>query len=84
VENLLYLVQVKVLAVNAGVEAIGQEEGQFLIRCAALENADRVALQNRLTAQGVPARIARRGIWLDVRSDDAWRKDLVKVLEAVG
>ncbi len=34
VENLLYVVQVKVLAVNAGVEAIGQEEGQLLIKCA--------------------------------------------------
>ena len=37
VENLLYVVRVKVLAVNAGVEAVGFEEGQLLIKCAGLE-----------------------------------------------
>ena len=36
VRNLLFVVQIKVLAINAGVEAIGFEEGQLLIkmRCA--------------------------------------------------
>jgi transcription-repair coupling factor (superfamily II helicase) len=66
--NLLYIVRVKVLAINAGVEAIGQEEEQLLIKSAGLETLDRAALQDRLTAQGVPARAARRGIWLDLRS----------------
>jgi len=84
VDNLLYVVEVKVLAINAGVEAIGQEEGQLLIKCTRLETSDRAALQDRLSAQGVPARIARRGIWLEVRPDDVWRRDLVKVLEALG
>ncbi len=37
VENLLYVVRVKVLAVNVGVEAIGLEEGQVLIKCSCLE-----------------------------------------------
>jgi transcription-repair coupling factor (superfamily II helicase) len=84
VDNLLYVVEVKVLAVNAGVEAIGQEEGQLLIKCSRLETSDRAAVQDRLTSQGVPARIARRGIWLELRPDGVWRKDLVKVLEAMG
>jgi len=84
VDNLLYVVLVKVLAVNAGVEAIGQEEGQLLIRSGRLETIDRSELQERLTAQGIPARIARRGIWLELRPDDAWRSDLLKVLEAMG
>jgi transcription-repair coupling factor (superfamily II helicase) len=84
VDNLLYVVGVKVLAINAGVEAIGQEEGQLLIKCTRLETSDRAALQDRLSSQGVPARIGRRGIWLEVRPDDQWRKDLVKVLEAMG
>ena len=35
VRNLLFVVQIKVLAINAGVEAIGFEEGQLLIKCAA-------------------------------------------------
>ena len=67
VRNLLFVVQIKVLAVNAGVEAIGTEEGQLLIKSAALEMVDRIALQERLKAQGVPARVARRAIWLEMR-----------------
>ncbi len=83
VANLLYVVRVKVLAVNAGVEAIGFEEGQLLIKCACLETMDRVALQNRLQASGIPARVARRAIWVELREGDTWRRDLVRVLEAV-
>jgi transcription-repair coupling factor (superfamily II helicase) len=83
VQNLLYIVRVKVLAISAGVEAINQEEGQFLIKCTALEALDRPALQERVLAQGVPARIARRGVWLEVRADDLWREDLVGTLETI-
>ena len=82
VQNLLYIVRVKVLAIDAAVEAISQEEGQLLIKSSMLETLDRQALQERLTAQGVPARIARRGIWLEWR-DDLWRQDLVRTLETI-
>ena len=81
VGNLLYVVRVKVLAINAGVEAIGGEEGQLLIKCAGLEVLDRSALQDRLQAEGVPARVARRAIWLEMREADGWRRDLMKTLE---
>ncbi len=37
VVNLLYVVRVKVLAVNVGVEAISQEDGQLVLKSAALE-----------------------------------------------
>jgi transcription-repair coupling factor (superfamily II helicase) len=83
VENLLYTVQVKVLAINAGIEAISQEDGQLVVKSAALETADRVKLQGQLQAQGIPARVARRAIWLELRGDGGWQRDLVKVLEAV-
>jgi transcription-repair coupling factor (superfamily II helicase) len=91
VANLLYVVRVKVLAVNAGVEAIGTEEGQLLIKSTALETVDRIALQERLKAQGVPARVARRAIWLEMREaggspaygEKGWREDLVKTLGAL-
>ncbi|MCX6030722.1 MAG: helicase-related protein, partial [Chloroflexi bacterium] len=83
VENLLYVVRVKVLAVNAGVEAIGQEEGQWLIRCGGLESADRGRLQERLNAQGVRARVTRRVVWLEQRGADEWRQDLMKTLEVL-
>jgi transcription-repair coupling factor (superfamily II helicase) len=83
VQNLLYIVQVKVLAISAGVEAIGQEEGQLLIKSAVLGTVDGPALQEDLQAQGVPARVARRGIWLELREENLWREDLVRTLEAV-
>ena len=83
VRNLLYVVRVKVLAVNARVEAIGTEEGQLLIKAAILETLDRAALQERLKAQGVPARVARRAIWLEMREAHAWREDLMKTLKAL-
>jgi hypothetical protein len=83
VRNLLFVVQIKVLAINAGVEAIGFEEGQLLIKCVRLETLDRNALQDRLKSQGVSARVARRAIWLEMREVDGWRRDLMKTLEAI-
>ncbi len=89
VQNLLFVVGVKVRAVNAGVEAIGMEEGQLLIKCSCLETMDRVKLQERLKAQGVPGRVSRRAIWIEMREAGiavpagvgAWQRDLVKALE---
>lgn len=83
VADLLYVVRVKALAVNAGVEAISVEEGQLLIKCACLETMDRAALQNKLQRSGVPARVARRAIWLEMQKGDAWRRDLERVFEAL-
>ncbi len=83
VHNLLFVVQVKVLAINAGVEAIGFEEGQLLIKCGRLETLDRNALQDRLKAQSVPARVARRAIWLEMREGREWREDLATTLVAI-
>ena len=83
VENLLYVVGVKVRAVNAGVEAIGLEEGQVLIKCSCLESMDRAQLQGRLAAQSVPARVARRALWMEMREDGGWRRDLVKALDLI-
>ena len=83
VENLLYIVRVKVLASRAGVEAIGQEERQFVIKSAKLESGARSDIQKRLTATGVPARVARRAIWLPIREENLWRKDLIAILEAL-
>ncbi len=89
IQNLLYVVGVKVRAVNAGVEAIGMEEGQLLIKCSCLEAMDRVKLEGRLKAQGVPGRVTRRAVWMEMRDGDVpagvsgWRQDLVKALETI-
>ena len=81
--NLLYVVRVKVLAVNVGVEAISQEDGQLVLKSAALESMDRVKLHSQLQAQDVPARVARRAIWLELREAGGWQGDLIKTLEAL-
>ncbi|MCU0963248.1 MAG: hypothetical protein MUF48_24405, partial [Pirellulaceae bacterium] len=83
VENLLYVVRVKVLAVNVGVEAISQEDGQLVLKSAALESMDRVRLQSQLQELGAPARVARRAIWLELREAGGWQRDLVSTLEAL-
>ncbi len=83
VENLLFIVRVKMLALNAGVEAIGQEEGQLVLKSARLESADRVKLQGQLQAEGIPARVARRAVWLELRDGDRWQGDLARTLEAM-
>jgi transcription-repair coupling factor (superfamily II helicase) len=83
IENLLYVVRVKVRAITAGVEAIGQEDGQLLIKASGLEGIDRNPLQERLTSQEIPARVAKRAIWLPMRPNEIWRGDLVNTLEAV-
>ncbi len=80
VENLLYLVRIKVLAVNAGVEAIGIEEGQLLIKCACLETLDRNALQQALEEAGLSARVTRRAIWMEMRDGAGWQRDLAQAL----
>jgi transcription-repair coupling factor (superfamily II helicase) len=81
VENLLYTVRVKVLAINAGVEAISQEDAQLVLKSAALELTDRVRLQGQLQAQGIPGRVARRAIWLELRPANLWQQDLLKTLD---
>ncbi len=84
VENLLFVVKVKVLAITAGVEVISQEDTQLVIKSARLESADRPAnLQERLRANDVPARLARRSIWLPMRETGGWRRDLLVTLESM-
>jgi transcription-repair coupling factor (superfamily II helicase) len=76
--NLLYQVRVKILAVNAEVQAIAREEGQMVLRADSLEQVDRDALQKRL---GTRARVARRAVWIPMRDD--WQANLPRVLETM-
>ena len=76
VENLLYQVRVKILAIQARVQAIALENQQLVLRSDALEHVDRGALQKRL---GEHVRVERRAIWLPMR--ETWQSDLMRVLE---
>jgi transcription-repair coupling factor (superfamily II helicase) len=79
-ENLFHQLQIKLLALAAGVKAIGIEEEQIVVRADSLEEVDRTWLQRRL---GERARVARRAVWLPLEEEDRWRTALLAVLQAM-
>jgi len=91
VENLFFLIRVKILALKAGVQNIGRELDQLVIRSETLENMNRPAMQHRLRqafgapGEGLPEdafpRVARRAIYLPLDDAEAWRTALVRTLE---
>lgn len=92
VDNLLYQIQIKILALGAGVQNIGRELDQIVVRSEMLENMNRTALQRRLRLGlghleddiFVPedaARVARRAIYLPVDDAGRWRIVLARTLQ---
>ena len=76
--NLLYQLRLKVLALESGVQSIGVEAGQILIKADGLEDLNRAALQRHV---GTQARVARRQIWMPLHPNTAvWQAELEKVL----
>ena len=81
VQNLLYQLRLKALALAAGAQAVTCEEGQFVVRADSLEQINRNRLQQVL---GDAARVQRRRVW--VRGGDQegiWQARLMGVLEAM-
>ncbi len=78
VKNLLYQVRIKVLALSAGVSAIGRDENQLVLKSDDLERIDRQRLQERL---GSIARVSRRAVWLPLT--DTWPVSLEQTLRAL-
>jgi transcription-repair coupling factor (superfamily II helicase) len=82
VENLLYQLQVKILAGHAGVTAIGTENGQIVLTIPALGEVDQAFLGVTL---GAGARVSKTKVWLgragEVRAPNAaWRAPLLEIL----
>ncbi|GAB4476543.1 MAG: transcription-repair coupling factor [Anaerolineae bacterium] len=75
-ENLLYQLRVKLLALRASVDAVVGEGGQMSIRLPGLAYVDRAGLQRRL---GHNCRVSRAAIWLP--REGAWQQALLEVLE---
>ncbi|MEA3459223.1 MAG: transcription-repair coupling factor, partial [Chloroflexota bacterium] len=73
-ENLLYQLRLKVLALQAGVQAIFHKGRRLVIKADGLRGMDRRHLQRRL---GDWARVGRRQISLPL---DGWRSRLMEVL----
>ncbi len=94
VENLLFQIKVKIVALRAGVEKIGRELDQLVLHSEALENMNRQAIQHRIR-QGLGqlpeshlspdemARVARRAIYLPVDEEGHWRTALLRTLEVM-
>ncbi len=78
VQNLLYQVRIKLLALAAGVSSIGRDSDQLVLRSDDLETVDRTRLQARI---GDVARVARRAVWLPIT--DAWPEALERTLRAM-
>jgi transcription-repair coupling factor (superfamily II helicase) len=81
VENLMFQLHLKVLAAQAQVSAIvrDRERNNIVIKCEALEHADRSGLQKRL---GSAAAVQRREV--HIANDETWRIKIVKVLQEMG
>jgi len=78
VTNLMSQLRIKVLAMEAGVQAINVEAGQIVIRANTLEELDRAGLQRRL---GPQIRVARRQIWMPLHPNPSvWQAELEKIL----
>ncbi len=92
VENLLFQIKVKILALKAGVERIGRELDQLVLKSEALENMNRPAMQRRIRLglgqiddenidPEQSARVARRAIYLPIDDEGNWKTALVRTLE---
>ena len=78
VQNLLYQVRIKVLALAAGVTSIGRDTEQLVLKSDDLERVDRQRLQARI---GDVARVARRAVWIPLT--DAWPEALERTLRVM-
>lgn len=75
VEGLLYQLQVKILGLSAGIDAVLTEGNQLNLRIPGLAYTNRQALQQAI---GHNVRVSRTGVWLP-REDD-WQDALLEVL----
>ncbi len=95
VENLLYQILIKILALKAGILNIGRRREQIAIRKEGLSDAQRRSLQTRLRrdlghmsdeGEFIPQNglhVGREAVYLPIDEDDFWRVLLVKALEAL-
>lgn len=77
VDNLLYQLQVKVMAWNANIRAITTEGGQLLLQ---LDAEEELSLPEEL---GAEVRRSRRGIWIARQDGGDWQSRLLSVLESL-
>ncbi len=94
-ENLLYQILIKILALKAGILNIGRRRDQIAIRKEGLSDAQRRNLQTRLRRdlghmsdegdfiEQKALHVGREAVYLPIDEGDFWRVLLVKALEAL-
>jgi transcription-repair coupling factor (superfamily II helicase) len=80
VENLLYQLQIKALAVLTGIEAISSNGQHISMRLPGLARMNRTALQQRLSPS---VRISKQALYLPADPEGAWQEALLTVLESL-
>jgi len=95
VENLLFQIRIKMLALRAGIQNVGRDMDQIALRSETLEDADRRTMQRRLQLGlgrldennelviDSTVRVGRRAIYLPIDDEDHWRAALVRTLELI-
>ncbi len=83
VQNLLYQLRIKSLALAAGVEAIVAERRELVIRGASLAELDRRALQRALGGNHGGIRVLLHEIRLPLDQKKAWQAMLTRVLKEI-
>ncbi len=92
VENLLFQIRIKMLALQAGVEKIGRDRDQLVLRSKALKEMNRTAMQRKLRMGLVhleddvfipeeAVRVGKEAIYLPVDEAGYWRTALQQTLE---
>jgi len=78
--NLLYVVRVKILCLQARVSAISQQEEELALQSEALAGVDRKGLQQQL---GPGTRVGLRQLWLPMSGGTGWQEPLLRVLRTM-
>ena len=78
VENLLFQVKVKVMALRAGVTSIGRDSDQLVVRSEAVGRLRRERLQYQL---GHNAHVGANALWIAIDGAEAWRQNLLICLD---
>ncbi len=78
VENLLFQLKVKVMALRAGVTSIGRDGEQLVVRSEAVGRLRRERLQFQL---GKNAYVGTNALWIAIDAEGEWRQNLLTSLD---
>jgi transcription-repair coupling factor (superfamily II helicase) len=83
-ENMIYQLNLKVLARDARIDSVVVESGQISLRPPWLQGMDATKVSGLRRRLGETARVGRRSIWLPISWDqEAWQAALKETLETL-